>query len=135
MSKHRIPTSKSKYFVPKETFLTAVHYCKQYPLWIAELSLFSGGGKAIRYDTDRVQTSNQSDPTMEIAARRVEIEKKVKKVEDTARLVANDLDQWIIQGACYDLTYYQLKQRGIPCGKDLYYSLRRKFYCEISRRI
>ena len=135
MSKHWNPTKKSKYYVPKETFLTAVHYCKQYPLWLAELALTTDNNRAIRYDIDRVQTSGDTDPTMKIAVRRMAIEKKKKKVDDVAKAVAGDLDQWIIQGVCYDLTYYQLQQRGSPCGKDLYYSMRRKFYFMIAKEI
>jgi len=43
--------------------------------------------------------------------------------------------RWIVQGVCFDFPFYVLEQRGIPCGKDLYYQMRRKFYYELSMRI
>lgn len=135
MSQHRIPTTKSKYYVPKETFLTVVHYCKQYPLWVDELSIEPDMNKGIDYDRERVQTSPSADQVPNIAIRRAEIDRKRKQLEDTAHMVADDLAPWVIRGACYDLPYHYLRTQGIPCGKDLYYSLRRKFYYEMAKRI
>mgnify|MGYP002514274330 CR=1 FL=1 len=43
--------------------------------------------------------------------------------------------RWIVQGVCFDFPFYVLEQRGIPCGKDLYYQMRRKFYYELSMKI
>ena len=135
MSQYRAPSEKSKYYVPKETFLTVVHYCKQYPLWAEELSINPDMSKAITYDKDRVQSSPSADQVEKIAIRRAEIGRKKRQLEEAAQSVADDLWQWIVRGACYDLPYHYLKRQGIPCGKDLYYQLRRKFYYEMSRRI
>ena len=135
MPKHRSPAIAGAYYIPKETFLTVIHYCKQYPLWVAELEVEPDTGKAITYDAERVQTSNNFDPVSEMAMRRTELKKKKAAIEDVAGRVAGWLDKWILLGVCYDLPYYQLKHRGIPCGKDLYYKLRRKFYYEMAKRI
>ncbi len=135
MSQHRTPSEKSKYYVPKETFLTVVHWCKQYPLWVDELSIEPDMNKAVVYDRDRVQTSPSADQVENIAIRRAEIDRKRKQLEDTAHEVADDLAPWIIRGVCYDLPYYYLKMQGIPCSKDVYYVLRRKFYYEMAKRI
>lgn len=136
MSKHRTLSQKNKYFIPKETFLTAVHYCKQYPMWEAELGITLDQNKGIRYDKDHVQTSNEYDPTAEPAIKRAEIALKKKLVDDTAKLVGGEvMYKWLILGVCYDMPYFALKQRGIPCGKDMYYEKRRRFYYEISARI
>ena len=135
MSQHRTPSEKSKYYVPKETFLTVVHYCKQYPLWVDELSIVPDMNKAIDYARDRVQTSPSADQVENIAIRRAEIDRKRKQLEDTAHEVADDLSPWVIRGVCYDLPYYYLKTQGIPCGKDKYYDLRREFYWRMSKLI
>ena len=135
MSQHRTPSEKSKYYVPKETFLTVVHYCKQYPLWVDELSIVPDMNKAIDYARDRVQTSPTADQVENIAIRRAEIDRKRKQLEDTAHEVADDLSPWVIRGVCYDLPYYYLKTQGIPCGKDKYYDLRREFYWKMSKLI
>lgn len=135
MPKHRILSEKSKYYLPKETFLTVVHYCKQYPLWDEELSAMTDTSKAITYDQDRVQVSPDSDPTSELAIRRAGISKKKDMVDDTAKRVAGRIWKWLLLGVCYDYPYYYLAEHGIPCGKDLYYKLRRRFYYEISKQV
>ena len=135
MTDHRILSQKNKYYVPKETFLTVVHYCKQYPSWEAELKAMTDTSRAITYDHDRVQSSGNSDPTARLAMRRAEISRKIDMIDETAKEVSGTLWKWLILGVCYDNPYYYLHQHGIPCGKDLYYNLRRKFYYEMSKRI
>lgn len=135
MSQHRILSAKNKYYIPKEEFLTVLHYCKQYPLWVAELETSPDTSRAIVYDKDRVQTSGDFNPVESIAIRRHAMEMKRQELEEVAHSVAPDLYDWLILGVCYGMTYYQLYQRGIPCGKDMYYDRRRRFYYEMSKRI
>ena len=136
MSKHRPPSKNSKYYLPKETFLTVIHYCKQYPIWIDELKRLPVTGRAIRYDQDRVQASGDYDPTSSIAIRRAEITKKKETVDTVAIMVAGDvMARWLLQGVCDGKTFYELHHDGMPCQKDMYYMLRRRFYYEMSKRI
>lgn len=135
MPNERTPTQRSKLYLPRETYLTAIHYCRQYPLWLIELDMEFDARQGIAYDRDRVQTSSNSDSTSQLGIRRAEVSAKKDLVENTAKAVAGTLYRWLILGVCYNLTYYQLKQRGIPCGHNLYYSLRRQFYYDIARQI
>ena len=135
MSKHRTLSKTNKYYIPKETFLTVIHYCKQYPMWEMELGTTLDQSKAIRYDADRVQSSNQYDPTAEPAIKRADIASKKQTVDDVAQFVAGSMYKWLILGVCYDMPYYVLKQKGIPCGKDMYYDKRRQFYFEMAQKI
>lgn len=135
MAEHRTLSTKNKYYLPKETFLMVIHYCKQYPTWKAELEAMTDTSRAITYDQDRVQTSNDSDPTSELAMRRAEISRKKELVEQTAKEVAGSMWHWLILGVCHDHPFHYLDHRGIPCGKDLYYKLRQKFYFEMAKKI
>ncbi len=135
MPQHRELSVSNQYYVPKETFLMLIHYCKQYPAWVDELNAMTDTSKAITYDGDRVQTSADGDPTSELAMRRAEISRKVEQINEVAALVADNLHKWLILGVCHDYTYYQLQECGIPCGRGYYYQMRRRFYWEMSRRI
>lgn len=135
MSEIRIPHKKSRYFLPKETFLTVVHYCKQYPLWVAELNALADPRKAIAYTKDKIESSGNSDPTFEYATRRAKIEEKKSKVDEVSEIVAGMMSQWLILGVCYGFTFQQLHEKNIPCGKDLYYKMRRQFYFEMAKRV
>ena len=135
MSQYRTPTTKSTYFLDKEVYLTTLHYCKQYPLWVAELDTEPDTSKAIVYDKEKVQTSNSYDATSETAMRRIEIAKKKAKVDEISVMVAGDMAHWLRMGVCYGSTFPALEAKGIPCVSKTYYRLRRRFYYELSKVI
>lgn len=137
MSKFRTPSENSKYYIPKEDYLTAIHYSLRYPLWKEEVETMADTSKAITYDKDKVQSSFDYDTTFEAAVRIAESDKqhKIQMVDDTIRLVANGLDYWLRLGVCYGLTFDQLKGKDMPCERDAYYLMRRRYYWELIKRI
>ena len=58
MGKYRTLSENNKYYLPKHTYLTCIHYALQYRDWRAELDAERDTRGAIRYDKDRIQTSN-----------------------------------------------------------------------------
>lgn len=137
MAQHRIPKENSKYYIPKEEYLTVLHYCRQYPYWEAELAAIQEGiaGSGIDTEKERVQSSNQFDPVSTMGIRMAAISKKKKLVDDAIHSCAAGMDKWIILGVCHGLTYPQLRQRGIPCSPNTYYKIRRYFYYRMSKII
>ena len=135
MTQIRTPRESSKYYIPREEFLTVLHFCRQYPSWEAELQTDPDSGIGIDTEKEHVQTSNQFDPVSSLAIRRAMVAKKKKLVDDTIRQVAHGMDEWLILGVCHGLTYYQLRSRGFPCGSRLYYTIRRRFYYELAKKI
>lgn len=135
MTQYRTPKKTSKYYVPEEVYKTTVHFCRQYPLWVSELKADPDASNAIDYSKEHVQTSNQYDPTSEIAIRRASIASKKKLVDEVAHSIAGSMDKWLLLGIGNGLTYFQLQQMGVPCGKDMYYNMRQRFYFELSKRI
>ncbi len=134
MGKYRIAT-KNKYSLPREDYLTALHYSLRYPLWVEELRTAADTGTAIRYDKDRVQTSNDSDPTYEVAVRMAELTSRINMVDDVIKAVAQGMDSWLRFGVCHGLTFEQLKAKGMPCERDKYYMMRRQYYYDLIKRI
>lgn len=135
MTKIRAPQPNSKYYLPKEVFLTTVHFCRQYPYWLTELDLIFDARQGIAYDKDRVQSSNNYDSTSDMGMRRAAMSRKIDLINDAAREVAGHQFKWLILGCCYGRPYYQLRHDGIPCGKNMYYQWRRRFYYELSQKL
>lgn len=137
MGKYRAPSEKSKFYLPKEDYLTAIHYSLRYPLWKEEVETMADTSKAIAYDKDKVQSSSDYDSTFEAAVKIVESNKqhKMQIVDDTIQKVANGLDYWLRLGVCYGLTFDQIKGKGLPCERDAYYLMRRKYYYYLVQRI
>ena len=137
MGKYRTPSNKSRYFIPKEDYLTAVHYSLRYPLWKEEVDSMADTSRAITYDKDKVQTSSDYDSTFEAAVRITDsyAMQKIKMIDDIITLVSDGMDYYLRLGVCYGLTFDQLKGKGMPCEKDKYYLMRRHYYFELSKRI
>ena len=137
MSKYRALSRKNKYYIPKEDYLTAIHYSLRYPIWRQEIDAIADTAKAIRYDKDNVQSSGDFDATFEAAVKLTEstIAKKVKLIDDTISQVSKGMDNWLRLGVCYGLTFDQLKNKGMPCERDMFYEIRRHYYFELSKQI
>ena len=135
MSRYRTLSNKNKYYIPKEDYLTAIHYSRRHPLLLQELSVAADTSKAIRYDKDKVQSCNDMDATSETAIRMTEITEKINPIDNTIHQAANGMDEWLRYGVCYGLTFNQLKSKGMPCERDMYYLMRRHYYFLLSKRI
>lgn len=135
MGKYKAPSKNSKYYLPREDYLTTVHYALRYPLWVEELRVTADTGKGIRYDKEKVQTSITGNEVEDTAIRRVELTKKKELIDSTINEVAKGMDDYIRLSVCYGLTYDQLLARKIPCGRRLYVEIRQRFFFELSKKI
>ena len=137
MGKYRTLSENNRYYLPKHTYLTCIHYALQYRDWKASLDANRDTRGAIRYDKDKIQVTNDYDSTSETAIRMVEIEDKCALIDRCINLACDsaNLERFLRLGVCYGFTFYQLEEEGIPCGKDLYYLTRQRFYYELSKKI
>lgn len=133
--KHRILSEKNKYYLPKEDYLTAIHYALRYPMMLAELDDVRDTSTAIRYDKDKVQTSPSDSMIMNAAIKASQLSDKVKMIEDAIAVTANGLDTYLKWGVCYGLKFNELKGKGMPLERTAYYEMRRKFYYILSQKI
>ena len=137
MADYWFPTKNSKYYISKQKYLTARHFCLQYSEWQDEYNALSNGSiSGIDYD-GMPHGSSVGDPTQAKAMRMAELSRKISLVEQTATEAGEDIAEWILKGVTIeDATFNYLKMvMGIPCEKDMYYERRRKFYWLISQRI
>lgn len=135
MGRYKAPKDKTKaFYLPTQDYLTALHYALRYPTLLQELPPADSGG-AIRYDKDKVQTSNQYDVTSELAIRRLQILEKIKIIDDTIAEVSNGLDDYVRWAVCYGFTYEQVSAKGLPLGRNQFYTMRRHFYFELIKKI
>lgn len=137
MGKYRTLSESNQYYLPKHSYLACIHYALQYRDWVARLTADRDTRGAIQYDKDKIQTSNNYDSTSETAMRMVEITEKVNMIDDVIHTACGEtnLEKWVRLGVCYGFTVYQLLDDGMPCGKDLYYKVRQRFYYELYKKI
>lgn len=129
-------TSLKKYNISAHRFSELYHHCLQYNEWKDEL----------RYKCDTVHSvevtgmptsHGNSDATQELAMRRAELSQKCELIEKTAMEADAEICQYILKAVTNEgITYNYLKSVcNIPCGKDMYYDRRRKFYWLLSQKI
>ena len=118
----RTRKNKGQYWLSKNRYYELKHFCLQYKEW-QELYL-------------RVlsQTLNEKDdPTGEYAALAADLEWAMHLVKDTALGTDKVLGPFILDHVINGTNYVKLYTVDhIPCGKDLFYALIRKFFYILS---
>jgi hypothetical protein len=133
--KIKTPNKSSKYYIEAPFYRHAVSWCLCYWSWKDLLSSRTDSSKAIRYDVDKVQTSGNSDPTMEIGTYRAELQQRIDLIEKTVEMVAPEIYTYLLEGVTVGLNFYQLENKGMPCSANYYYSKRQQFYYEIAKTL
>ena len=129
--------NKDKYKISKHKFLEAYHFCMQYNEWRDELKYNTDTVGSFDYSRVRVQSSGGGDATADLGGRRAELSRKCELVEQTAIEADSDIYEYILKAVTNEgVTYHYLNTVcGMPCGRTLYYKLRRKFYFLLSSKL
>ncbi len=130
------PLNKKKYDLSKKKFLYVLRFAYMYPEWKRELKEETYGLSSVQID-GMPKGNKGINQVQEISIKRKELEERCKLIEQTAISVAPDFYQELIFGATNEgITYAYLNSRfKIPCGRNLYYERRRKFYYELSKAL
>lgn len=129
-------SKKNPYYVSKHRMYELIHFCLQYPEWkktcngIDELYF-----KSPNLDKIKTITNEPSDPTAELAMKRMRCYENMKLVEDIAYKADEVLANYILLAVTEDLRYETIKSRlNIPCGRDMFYDRRRRFFWLLDKK-
>lgn len=130
------PLSENKYEINKHRFYELYHFCMQYNDWKTELKNINSTVKSPRLSGGGTSHGGE-DQTLKLANRRMLLQEKCEAIEQSAIEADADLYPYILIGVTNEYaTYKYLKTvEHIPCGKDMYYDRRRKFYYLLSKKI
>lgn len=107
----------------------------QYNEWKEELQDIEDG---LRSSSEGQTTagSSKSDKTASLAIKRAELSAKCKLIEQTAEETDKMLKDYILAAVTNEgYTYNYLSTvKGMPCGRNLFYKLRKKFYYLLSKK-
>lgn len=130
-------SKKNKYWISKHRFYEIQHMCYQYQEWKDEYRTLSEQGISAVVVDDMPHSTDVGNPTEAKGMRLAELARKIALVEETAIEADPDLAKYILKAVTDEnVTFNYLQQvMNIPCGKDMYYSKRRRFYWLMSRRM
>lgn len=125
---------KNPYWLEKHRYYELKHFCLQYPIWRkAYLSL---DGLATRPPESLmfISANTLSDPTASCAIAKTFYSERLGMVkgvaEETDPTLANYILKAVTEGWSYDILKARLE---IPCCKDTYYELYRRFFWLLSK--
>jgi hypothetical protein len=120
---------KNKYWIERHRYYELKHFCLQYPIWKKAYLSFDG---IIKHPSDlekSSKTGQHGDPTLDCVMERLFYSERIEMVERSAQEADFVLSKYILQGVTEGVSYDYLKARlNIPCCKDVYYELYRRFF-------
>ncbi len=124
---------RSQYWISRHRYYELKHFCFQYREWKYECANFDSvvGGKV---EVSHSDTNNISNPVAFCAENREFYVNRIKLIEASAKESCPELAEYIIKGVTEGISYDQLRARyNIPCCKDTYYEVYRRFFWILSR--
>lgn len=130
--------SRDPYWLPAEAFRLAYSYALMYGVWAREYSGLEDEMKrpgGVSYD-GTPGGGGAASRTEGLAVRMAALSEKMEKVERALDKAGGTLVHWLKIGVTGErVSYEQLRARGMPCGRGLYYEMRRRFYWYLSMEI
>jgi len=130
------PEYKGEWALEKHEFYTVYHYAMQYP------ALTQRYQEAVEPHavTHTGGTGGIGKPTEDKGIKAARIAAKIAKIEAAARYAAGDAGETFYQLLLLGVTreghtFNHLKEMGLPCGRDYYYTRRRIFYWRLAQTI
>lgn len=122
-------STKNPYWIEKHRYYELKHFCLQYPFW-RKLYLSFDSISTRPFDIIGSSSENEfSDPTARCAIDRAFYSERMNMLNRVAETTDRQLADYILNAVTVGWSYDILKARlGIPCGKDTYYELYRKFF-------
>lgn len=127
-------SEKNPYWIEKHRYYELKHFCLQYPLWQRSYTSLDGMSKLSSYDAIFSKARNHGDPVARCVMAREFYFDRMQMVEQTAMATDGELYRYILKGVTEGISYDHMKARfDIPCCKDTYYDLYRRFFWLLSK--
>lgn len=126
---------KNRYWIDKHRYYELKHFCLQYPTWKKAHSSLDSMVR-FAYDTAGSSRTNKIQrPVEDTVIAREYYAERMSIVEATAKETDEDLWKYILKAVTEGLSYEYLRaQTNIPCCKDTYYDLYRRFFWLLNKR-
>lgn len=127
-------SQKNPYYLERERYYELKHFCRQYHIWKKAYAALDGLSKRPADLELFVRPNKTGDPTARCAEARASYGTKIEMVEKCAKEASPALCKYIMSYATKGDGYSVLKMRDrIPCGKEMFYDVVRKFFWLLSK--
>lgn len=127
-------SKRNPYWIEKHRYYELKHFCMQYPIWKKLIVMIDG------YSSHSIETVKNAvqqyhgDYTADRALIRAFYSERIEMIERVAERTDSVIRRYILKGVTEGVSYEVIKARlEIPCCKDVYYELYRKFFWLLSQ--
>lgn len=126
---------KNRYWIDRHRYYELKHFCLQYPLWKQAYAFHDGySSKSTSLIDGTNSGTDELTPTERHAQARIFYADRMKMVEQSAIAASPDFSIYILKAVTEGLSYDHIKASSdIPCCKDVYYDLYRRFFWILSQ--
>ena len=135
MNNVRAEVSKSNpYWINRHRYYELKHFCLQYNIWKKARAMIDGSNERCIELAVHSQTGSVSNPTATAADARLFYTNRIEMIERIALDTDPVIGVYILAGVTEGVSYEILNARStVPCCKDIYYDLYRRFFWLLSR--
>lgn len=127
-------SERNKYWIEKHRYYELKHFCLQYPIWEKAHSALNSFSKMSMNTIPISKINIISSPTEKCAEARLFYSDRMSMVEKIAKETDASLYNYILKAVTEGISYDILRTRfNIPCCKDVYYNLYRRFFWLLSK--
>ena len=120
---------KNPYWIEKHRYYELKHFCMQYQIWKKNYKALSGIMSRPKEIVQLGKMRYVSNPTEKTAMLKLQYSRYIDLIERTALKTDPELATYLIKGVTEGISYDLLKiKMDVPCSKDSYYLLYRKFF-------
>lgn len=117
------------HWISRHRYYELKHFCLQYYVWKSQYNDIEISLRSVVTDSPVVMKSDLSSPTEDIAIARRYYKEHMELIERVARETDPIIGHYIFIGVTEGVSYEIINRREtIPCGKNEYYSLYRRFF-------
>lgn len=122
------------YWISRHRYYELKHFCLQYYIWKSRYNDIEVSLRSVAADQPAVKKSEISRPTEEVALARQYYKEHMELIEHTADETDPVIGRYIFIGVTEGVSYEVINRREpIPCCKNEYYNLYRKFFHLLDR--
>lgn len=127
-------SQKNPYWLEKHRYYELKHFCLQYPIWRKVYLSMDGLATRPPESLMLISANTLSDPTASCAITKTFYSERLDMVKGVAKETDPTLADYILKAVTEGWSYDILKARlEIPCCKDTYYELYRRFFWLLSK--
>lgn len=125
---------KNCYWIEKHRYYELKHFCLQYPIWRRKYNSLIPYPSSWPQPIPPTKTNVISDPVTMFVDERLFYANRMDMLERVAKETDEKLASYILKAITEGISYDHLRARtDIPCCKDTYYDLYRRFFWLLSK--